>query len=61
MVASAVDANVAKTVIAKNAHLHADGQSAHLHADEPTIVPGINDKAAAQAVKERVFFVFASR
>jgi hypothetical protein len=53
LVASAVDANVAKTVIAKNAHLHADGQSAHLHADEPTIVPGINDKAAAQAVKER--------
>merc|ERR1719498_10720 len=47
LVASALDASVAKTVVAKNAHLHEEKK------EEPTIIPGINDVAHAEGPKER--------
>jgi hypothetical protein len=54
LVASAVDAAVAKTVVAKNAHLsHEDANLAHMLKDDPTVIPGINDVAQAEGPKER--------
>jgi len=56
LVASAVDATVGKTKVGraaniKTAHLRAD--DSRVHADEPTVIPGITDKAQAEDIKER--------
>jgi len=54
LVASAVDATVAKTVVAKNAHLsHEDADLAKMIKDDPTVIPGISDIAKAEGPKER--------
>merc|ERR1719326_684016 len=53
LVASAVDATVGKTVVAKNAHRHEDENLAHTLREDPTIIPGINDVAKAEGPAER--------
>merc|ERR1719305_1766458 len=60
LVASAVDSSVSRKVVEKTAQRHteeqkesADENLARMIKEDPTIIPGINDKAAAQAVKER--------
>merc|ERR1719217_577728 len=53
LVASAVDASVGKTVVAKNAHLHEDESVAKMVKEDPTVIPGINDVAQAEEAKER--------
>jgi len=52
LVASAVDASVAKTVVAKNTHRHED-EVAKMVKEDPTVIPGINDVAQAEDAKER--------
>merc|ERR1719311_1618885 len=52
LVASAVDASVAKTVVAKNTHRHEENLAKMLKED-PTVIPGINDVAKAEEAKER--------
>merc|ERR1719364_687401 len=53
LVASAVDATVGKTVVAKNAHRHEEEKVAKMIKDDPTVIPGINDVAQAEDAKER--------
>ena len=53
LVASAVDASVGKTVVAKNAHLHEEENLAKMLKEDPTVIPGISDIAAAEGPKER--------
>jgi hypothetical protein len=53
LVASAVDASVGKTVVAKNAHRHEDENVATMVKEDPTVIPGINDIAKAEGPEER--------
>jgi hypothetical protein len=54
LVASAVDATVGKTVVAKNAHRHEEENVAKkMVKDDPTVIPGINDIAQAEEAQER--------
>jgi hypothetical protein len=53
LVASAVDASVAKTVVAKNTHRHEDEAVAKVLKEDPTVIPGINDVAKAEDAKDR--------
>jgi len=53
LVASAVDATVGKTVVAKNAHRHEEENVAKMIKDDPTVIPGINDIAKAEEAQDR--------